>query len=106
MTPHTIRYRNFLYRYYRCRSTARGRKPCGHQVAAQEIEMAVVSILRSHQHLKIHPNEIPNHVESVIYDHRDASITVRLIPAHDEEAGADSGEGGQSAKPVKAAAGS
>ena len=31
MSPQTIRYRNILYRYYRCRSTAGGRVPCGYQ---------------------------------------------------------------------------
>lgn len=41
MSPHTIRYRNFIYRYYRCRSTAGGRKPCGRQVSAPAIENSV-----------------------------------------------------------------
>lgn len=35
--------------------------------------MAVVGILRSHRQLAIDPKEISNHIESVIYDHRDAS---------------------------------
>jgi len=41
VSPQTIRYRNLLYRYYRCRSTAGGRAPCGHRVSAQAIEDSV-----------------------------------------------------------------
>jgi hypothetical protein len=48
--------------------------------------MAVVSILRSHRQLDIDPKEIPDHVESVVYDHRDASILATLIRPPDVEA--------------------
>ena len=43
--------------------------------------MAVACALRSQwRRFDIEPNEIPNHVGSVIYSHRDTSITARLIP--------------------------
>jgi len=42
MTPHTVRHRNCVYRYYRCRSTAGGWKPCGTQVSAGVLEHAVL----------------------------------------------------------------
>jgi DNA invertase Pin-like site-specific DNA recombinase len=90
MSPHTIRYRNFLYRYYRCRSTAGGRKPCGHQVSAPAIE---ASLLQNVEVLYgLDAKQIPEHVESVVYDHRDGSIRVKRIPPPDAEGESDSAE--------------
>ena len=66
MSPHTIRYRKFIYRYYRCRSTAGGRRPCGHQVSAQVIEARL--------------REIRDHVESLVYDHRNKSVRAKVVP--------------------------
>lgn len=44
MSPNTSGYRNFRYRYYRCRSTAGGLPPCaGVRVPAHEIEAFVVA---------------------------------------------------------------
>ena len=64
MSPHTIRYRNFLYRYYRCRSTGEGRKPRGHQVSAPMIE---ASLLQNVEVLHgLDTKQIPGHVESVV----------------------------------------
>lgn len=43
MSPNTSGYRNFRYRYYRCRSTAGGKPPCkGVRVPAWETEQFVV----------------------------------------------------------------
>jgi hypothetical protein len=90
MSPHTVRYRNFLYRYYRCRSTAGGRKPCGHQVSAPAIE---ASLLQNVEVLYgLDAKQIPEHVESVVYDHRDGSIRVKRIPPPDVEGESDSAE--------------
>jgi len=77
MSPHTIRYRNILYRYYRCRSTAGGRTPCGHQVSAQAIESSVeVNVSRRLNQ----ESEILDLIDVVIYDHRDGGVRVRLLP--------------------------
>ena len=46
MSPNTSGYRNFMYCYYRCRSTAGGTPPCkGVRVPAWEIEQFVVQTL-------------------------------------------------------------
>ena len=46
MSPNTSGYRNFMYRYYRCRSTAGGTPPCsGVRVPAWEIEQFVIQTL-------------------------------------------------------------
>jgi hypothetical protein len=90
MSPHTIRYRNVLYRYYRCRSTAGGRKPCGHQVSASIIEASLL------EHIDVlyglNAKQIPEHVENVIYDYRDQGIRVKLKPSSEAEAESDSAE--------------
>jgi hypothetical protein len=82
MSPHTIRYRNFIYRYYRCRSTAGGRKPCGHQVSAPTIENSVVANVS--QRLG-QGSPIWDLIEVVIWDYRDSSVRVRLLPPVDAE---------------------
>lgn len=74
MSPHTIRYRNCLYRYYRCRSTVGGRRPCGRQVSAPAIEGALLQNLEMLWGLRLDANQIPDHVESIVYDHRDQKI--------------------------------
>ena len=80
MSPHTIRYRNWLYRYYRCRSTQGGRRPCGHQVSAPAIEGALLRNLETLWGLRLDLKHIRDHVESVVYDHRDESLRVKAIP--------------------------
>jgi site-specific DNA recombinase len=77
MSPHTIRYRNVLYRYYRCRSTAGGRVPCGHQVSAHAIETAVEGKVSRQLGQE---SQLWDSIELVTYDHRDEGIRVRLIP--------------------------
>ncbi len=48
MSPSISGYKNFLYRYYRCRSRAHGRPPCkGVGVSAYEIEKFVRTTLGS-----------------------------------------------------------
>jgi len=97
MTPHIIRYRNWLYRYSRCRSTVGGRRPCGHQVSAPEIEGAVLQNLLKFRRLPLDVRDIRNHVESVTYDHRDGTVTARLIPPAQRMADADPSEAAPSA---------
>lgn len=80
MSPHTIRYRNFIYRYYRCRSTAGGRLPCRHQVSAQAVEARLREEYLWRYGVLLEWNQIGGHVESVAYDHRDQSLRARIIP--------------------------
>jgi hypothetical protein len=87
MSPHTIRYRNFIYRYYRCRSTAGGRRPCGRQVSAQAIEAAVVENVSARLSIRGTDAEIWKHVERVIYDHREADVRVSVIVPESGESG-------------------
>jgi DNA invertase Pin-like site-specific DNA recombinase len=79
MSPHTIRYRNFLYRYYRCRSTDGGRRPCGHQVSAPAIEGAVRKNLETLWGVHLDEKQIREHVESAVYDHRDQNVRATFI---------------------------
>jgi hypothetical protein len=79
MSPHTIRHRNWVYRYYRCRSTAGGQPPCGRQVSAYEIELAVQKNLLLRGVVKLEVSQIRDHVDSVVYDYRDKSIRMKLI---------------------------
>ena len=82
MSPHTIRYRNVLYRYYRCRSTAKGRAPCGHQVSAQAIENSVEWNI---SHRVEQESQIWDLIDVVIYEHRTGGIRVRVIPSVEGE---------------------
>jgi hypothetical protein len=79
MSSHTIRYRKFLYRYYRCRSTAGGQRPCGHQVSASDIEGAVRQNLETLWDVRLNEGQIRYYVESVVYDHRDQSVRAAFI---------------------------
>ena len=84
MTPHTVRHGRITYCYYRCRSTAGGRKPCRGQVSAGQIEAAVCRQIllpkpvdgRDHIALR----EIPEFVEKLSYDHRSKIVKVLLKP--------------------------
>ena len=80
MSPHTIRYRKFIYRYYRCRSTAGGRRPCGHQVSAQVIEARLREEYSWRYGVVLEWNQIRDHVESVVYDHRNKSVSAKVVP--------------------------
>ena len=84
MTPHTVRHGHITYCYYRCRSTAGGRKPCRGQVAAGQIEGAVCrEILLSKavdRRDRIDLREIPEFVEKLSYDHRTKNIKLLLKP--------------------------
>lgn len=88
MSPHTIRYRNFLYLYYRCRSTQGGRRPCGHQVSAPVIEAAILQNVEALRGLDT--KQIRDRVESVVYDHRDHSVRATVIPPTEPDADSDS----------------
>lgn len=92
MSPHTIRYRNCLYRYYRCRSTVGGRKPCGCQVSAPAIEGALQQNLELLWGLRLDAKQIQDHVESVVYDHRDQKVRAKVIPRPEPDAETDSAE--------------
>jgi site-specific DNA recombinase len=92
MGPHTILYRNIVYRYYRCRSTAGGRAPCSHQVSAQTIEDAVVRNISEQMGIRSKESEVWDLIEIVIYDHRVAGIRVRVVLPVESEPDADSAE--------------
>ena len=79
MSPHTIRHGNCVYRYYRCRSTAGGQAPCGRQVSAYAIEIAVQRNLWLSGGVHVEVNQIRDHVVSVVYDYRDERIQAKLI---------------------------
>jgi len=79
MSPHTIRHGACVYRYYRCRSTAGGQPPCGRQVSAHAIEIAVQQNLWLTAGVSVELNQLRAHVESVVYDYRDESIRAKLI---------------------------
>jgi site-specific DNA recombinase len=61
MSPHTVRHRNIIYCYYRCRSTAGGQPPCGYQIAAFMLESSVRGALWR-RGVKIEADEIRTHV--------------------------------------------
>lgn len=82
MSPQTIRYRNFIYRYYRCRSTAGGRKPCGHQVSAPAIENSIEANVTQQPG---QGSPIGDLIEVVMWDYRDSSVRVRLLPPVEAE---------------------
>ena len=84
MTPHTIPHGKWRYCYYRCRSTAGGRKPCGQQVSVTMIEAAVLKAIEMKWHLRPDANQIPDFVESVVYDPRDLTVRVTVIAPPDE----------------------
>ena len=92
MSPHTIRYRNFIYRYYRCRSTAGGRRPCGHQISAPTIEGVVMQNLMMVLDLRLDVDQIREHVASVVYDHRDQSVRATFIRPPEPQDDPDSKE--------------
>ena len=84
MTPHTVRHGNKVYRYYRCRSTAGGWKPCGGQVAAGPIEDAICRQIPLPKpvrwHKYIEPEAIPEFIHKLSYDHRTETITMSFTP--------------------------
>ncbi|MBM3812459.1 MAG: recombinase family protein [Acidimicrobiia bacterium] len=82
MSPHTIRYRNSIYRYYRCRSTGGGRKPCGHQVSAPAIENSIEANVSQQLGQR---SPIWDLIEVVMWDYRDSSVRVRLLPPVEAE---------------------
>lgn len=84
LTPHSSRRGNKVYRYYRCRSTADGRPPCGYQVAAGTIEAAVADLLPRAHRDELDCHRIRAHVESVLYDNETGTVTVRLVPEDDK----------------------
>jgi hypothetical protein len=92
MSPHTIRYRNWIYRYYRCRSTAGGQRPCGHQISAPTIEGVVRQNLEMLLGVRLDGDQIRDHVTSIVYDHRDQSVRATFIRPPEPEGDPDSKE--------------
>jgi DNA invertase Pin-like site-specific DNA recombinase len=84
LMPHSTRRGNKVYRYYRCRSTAGGRAPCGYQIAAGTIESAVADVLPRAHRDELNSHRIRTHVESVLYDNKTWTVTVRLVSHNDK----------------------
>ena len=80
LTPHSSRRGNRVYRYYRCRSTAGGRPPCGYQVAAGMVESAATDLLPRTRRDELESHRLRTRVESVVYDNDTCTMTVRLLP--------------------------
>ena len=78
MATHTVRKRNCIYLYYRCRSTAGGLKPCGGQVGASALEFAVLRELSLCSDPD--PEVFKKLIETLSYDHRPGIITMTLFP--------------------------
>jgi lambda family phage portal protein len=85
-------YRNFIYRYYRCRSTAGGQRPCGRQISAPAIEGAVRQNLEMLWGVHLDEDQIRVHVESVVYNHRVRSVNATFIRPPEQEEDPDSKE--------------
>ncbi len=84
LMPHGTRRGNKVYRYYRCRSTADGRPPCGYQIAAGTIESAVAAVLPRIHRDELDSHRIRTHVESVVYDNETWTVTVRRVGQDDK----------------------
>jgi DNA invertase Pin-like site-specific DNA recombinase len=84
LMPHSTRRGNKVYRYYRCRSTAGGRPPCGYQIAAGTIESAVADLLPRAHRDELDSFRIRTRVEAVLYDNETCTVTVRLAPKDDK----------------------
>jgi DNA invertase Pin-like site-specific DNA recombinase len=78
LTPHSTRRGNIVYRYYRCRATAGGRPPCGYQVAAGTIEVAVADQLPREHREELDSHRIHKHIERVVYEDDSGTVTIRL----------------------------
>jgi site-specific DNA recombinase len=83
LTPHSSRRGNKVYRYYRCRSTRGGRKPCGYQLAAGIIESIVADQLPRAHRDELDSQRIRAHVESAVFDIQTWTLTIRLVPKDD-----------------------
>ena len=83
LTPHSSRRGSKVYRYYRCRSTRGGQKPCGYQIAAGMIESIVADRLPRAHRDELDSQRIRAHVESVVFDNQTWTGTVRLVPKGD-----------------------
>jgi hypothetical protein len=78
LTPHSTRRGNIVYRYYRCRATAGGRPPCGYQVAAGTIEVAVADQLPREHRKELDSHRIREHVERVVDEDDSGTVTVTI----------------------------
>ena len=86
LMPNSTRHGNKGYRYYRCRSTAGGRPPCGYQIAAGTIESAVAAVLPRAHRDELDSHRIRTHVESSLNDNETWTLTVWLVPQDDKAA--------------------
>jgi site-specific DNA recombinase len=69
LSPHSCRRGNKVYRYYRCRATARGRPPCGYQIAAGYIEFMIAKRYpKAEEGEQLLSGRLRQIVERVVYD--------------------------------------
>ena len=92
MSTHVVRAGPVLRRYYRCRSTARGREACkGVMASAHEIENAVLSVIGANAKLlsKEQCAAVKEMVRGVVYDAGSRSVRIELIKPLDGSAHAE-----------------
>lgn len=106
--PHTIQRRHrrsrVVYCYYRCRSTAGGRPPCGCIISARAIEAAVADALYLDFGQPGVWDEIQRSVQSITYDHVEGKVRMKLFPvateSEVEDDASDLGTGALNGDPV------
>lgn len=89
MSTHTVRTGPVIRRYYRCRSTARGREPCkGVMVAAHDIETAVLSQIGGCAHLlsKEQAAAVKERVRGIVYCADTGKVRIEMIKPPDDSA--------------------
>lgn len=89
MGSHTVRVRSVISRYYRCRSTAGGRKPCkGVMVNAHAIESAVLAELGVGSRLssKDQSYAVKELAGKILFDAASGKVRIELIKPPDDSA--------------------
>ena len=101
MGSHTVRVRSVISRYYRCRSTAGGRKPCtGVMVNAYAIEAAVLAELGVGSRLssKEQADVVKERAARILFDATSGKVRIELIKPPDGSARDEAEATGQHAE--------
>jgi len=101
MGSHTVRVRSVISRYYRCRSTAGGRKPCkGVMVNAYAIEAAVLTQLGVGSRLssKEQADVVKERAARILFDATSGKVRIELIKPPDGSARDEAEATGQHAE--------
>ncbi len=98
MGSHTVRVRSVISRYYRCRSTAGGRKPCkGVMVNAYAIETAVLAELGVGSRLfsKEQSDAVKERTRKIVFDAASGKVRIEMIKPPDGSARGEAEAAGQ-----------